>query len=214
MNALDRAASATVKITRKGGQGVVIPGGLILTAAHCITWDIEGSMVLGDLYLEDVEVPHATIRASPAMIDPICDIAVLEAPDSQACIDVGGMAADEAYGEFLAAVEPVPICEREFGVFEPFPVFIRSHRGKWITAKAELCAPGAHWLSITADEQVEGGTSGGPIVTENGELVGIVSNFSDVTGKPDLSTGMVPRPHLTLPVRVLNMIGGRLGSNG
>jgi hypothetical protein len=32
----ERIARATVRLTRRGGQGVVVPGGMIVTAAHVI----------------------------------------------------------------------------------------------------------------------------------------------------------------------------------
>jgi len=35
----ERIEAATVRLPDKGGQGVLIPGNLILTAAHCIEWD-------------------------------------------------------------------------------------------------------------------------------------------------------------------------------
>src|SRR5262245_38143525 len=39
---------ATVQIQKKGGRGVLVPGGFVLTAAHCVEWSPEGGMVLGD----------------------------------------------------------------------------------------------------------------------------------------------------------------------
>jgi hypothetical protein len=55
---LDKAkiARATVRFLKQGGQGVVVPGGLIVTAAHVITWDGTGSMPQGERRLEEVEV--------------------------------------------------------------------------------------------------------------------------------------------------------------
>ncbi len=47
---LDKAkvARATVRFAKQGGQGVIVPGGLIVTAAHVITWVGTGGMALGD----------------------------------------------------------------------------------------------------------------------------------------------------------------------
>ena len=52
---LERVAQATVKLPKKGGQGVMVPGGYVITAAHCIGWAGDGEMVLGDFFIEDVE---------------------------------------------------------------------------------------------------------------------------------------------------------------
>lgn len=51
---MDHIIKATVRLLGKGGQGVLVPGKLILTAAHCVTWDADGGMVLGDHYIEDI----------------------------------------------------------------------------------------------------------------------------------------------------------------
>lgn len=43
---------ATVALQGKGGQGVLVGGNLILTAAHCVTFSLEGYMTMGDPYME------------------------------------------------------------------------------------------------------------------------------------------------------------------
>ena len=47
---LDKAkvARATVRFAKQGGQGVIVPGGLIVTAAHVIAWVGTGGMAFGD----------------------------------------------------------------------------------------------------------------------------------------------------------------------
>jgi hypothetical protein len=42
-----RTRAATVQLPTKGGQGVLVPGGFVLTAAHCIDWSLDGGMALG-----------------------------------------------------------------------------------------------------------------------------------------------------------------------
>ena len=61
-------------------------------------------------------------------------------------------------------------------------------------------------LSVVADEQIESGTSGGPIINDSGELVGIVSNFSETGEGLPKSNGPVPYPALALPVWVCRWI--------
>ena len=44
----DAVAAATVRFPERGGQGVLVPGGLILTAAHVVDRTDTGAMALGD----------------------------------------------------------------------------------------------------------------------------------------------------------------------
>jgi hypothetical protein len=77
-----RVAAATVTLTKLGGRGVLIPGGLILTATHCIELDGQGRMALGDWFLESVLTKiGVTFRVSPWFADPLSDLAVLGGAD-------------------------------------------------------------------------------------------------------------------------------------
>src|SRR5690242_9920977 len=80
----DRVARATVRLTAVGGQGVLVPGGYILTAAHCINWDGRGGMTNGDDYfIEPIETRDGTkLLAGPCAVEPMSDLAVLCSPDS------------------------------------------------------------------------------------------------------------------------------------
>src|SRR5262249_13660012 len=87
-----RAEKATVRILRRKNkrslapvaQGVLVPGGYILTAARCIRWEATGSMALGDWYVETIRTSDgARHMVSPCAVEPVMDIAVLEAVDSQ-----------------------------------------------------------------------------------------------------------------------------------
>jgi hypothetical protein len=46
--------NATVRLDNLGGQGVLVPGGFILSAAHCIQWDGEVGMAMGDRFIESI----------------------------------------------------------------------------------------------------------------------------------------------------------------
>ena len=56
------------------------------------------------------------------------------------------------------------------------------------------------------EEQIEGGTSGSPIINDTGELIGIVSHVSIINSEGHKSYGLIPRPHLALPVWIYNRI--------
>jgi S1-C subfamily serine protease len=158
---LDKAkiARATVRFLRGKrtvGQGVVVPGGLIVTAAHVVRWDGMGAMAgpLGDHYVEDVEVGGQKIRAEVYAAEPVSDIAVLGSPDDQ-----GPLA--EAFEQCLKSIEPVPICTADFPLMTPFAVSVRTHTGVWIDGRARQCGVNASALAIETDEGIESGTSGG-----------------------------------------------------
>jgi hypothetical protein len=60
-----RIEAATVRLSDTEGQGVFIPGKFILAAAHCVEWDGEGRMALGERRLQRIE-----IRRSTGLVDP------------------------------------------------------------------------------------------------------------------------------------------------
>jgi len=53
-------------------------------------------------------------------------------------------------------------------------------------------------------EFIKPGTSGGPIINETGELVGIVSTTIEETYKGEKCVGYHPYPSLALPRWILN----------
>jgi hypothetical protein len=54
-------------------------------------------------------------------------------------------------------------------------------------------------LPFETDEQIEGGTPGGPIINDSGEIVGIVSNCGFATETQHKSDESAPLPHLACP---------------
>jgi hypothetical protein len=97
----EKIVAATVRFRQRGGQGVIVPGNMIVTAAHVLhEWSSTGGMTLGDSSFEDVTTRDGrTIAAMVLAVEPVADIAVLGAPDNQ-------MRPEQA-DAFEAAVEPV-----------------------------------------------------------------------------------------------------------
>ncbi len=54
---------------------------------------------------------------------------------------------------------------------------------KGIIAVRATCLPGEASIAFQSDEAIEGGTSGSPVVTGNGRLLGVISNSSAVVGE-------------------------------
>ena len=134
-------------------------------------------------------------------MEPVKDIAVLGLP-------VHDEYEEEqiAFEEFCDDTNPVPLCRSDFEFGETFPVHIYTHKGRWVTGDAKSF--GGVSLSVVADEQIEGGTSGGPIINDSGELVGIVSWFTETGEGLPKSQGSAPYPALALPVWICRRIFG------
>jgi len=194
-------AKATVVILKKGGQGVLVNNNLIITAAHCIDYGCNGEMVLGEYYIEEIKAGGRELKVTPLAVEPVSDIAVLGSLDDQ---EFGNEAND--FKKFCEHTRPVPLCRSEFEPFREFRVHIRTHKKTWVTGSAMKCRDDAAVLQVKSNEPIVGGTSGGPIINDSGELVGIVSNFNLVNEVNPESEGIAPRPHLTLPVWLCHRI--------
>lgn len=203
-NVYTDVAKATVTLLGKGGQGVLVSGNHILTAAHCIDFSCEGWMALGDYYIEKIKTCERELKVAPMAVEPVSDLAVLGSLDDQVFTKEA-----EDFEKFCKHTKPLPLCRRDFELFQKFRVHIYTHEGEWVTGSAMQCCEDAEILSVEADEQIEGGTSGGPIINDSGDLVGIVSHFRLAAEAEHKSKGLAPRPHLALPVWVCRRIFGR-----
>jgi S1-C subfamily serine protease len=200
-NFKDRVRRATVRLPKWGGQGVLVPGGYILTAAHCITWDGPGYLLAGQFFMESVEMRDGrTFLANVDAADPSADIAALGPADGQA-----GLYEDQrAFDKFAYEAPAVPLYTRALEREESIPVHVFTHKGEWIVGTATGgCMRGSLWLSATVP--IECGTSGGPVVDDDGLLVGLVSHSPEGHIGPDSGSEM-PAPSMALPRWVLDRI--------
>lgn len=188
--------SATVTFTKLGGQGVLVTGNIILTAAHCVEFVCTGAMALGEYFIEPIDTDTGQLSVGPLAVEPVRDIAAVGSLDDQVFFDEA-----EQFEKFCETTKPVTINRRDFEVFKEFPVFIYYRKEKrWVSAMAKQCREDAQSFSITSQTEIVGGMSGGPVVTESGELIAVVSHASEGGAKNQNHTGGGPRPHLTLPV--------------
>jgi len=188
------------------GRGVFVTGNYIITAAHCIPPPVMDAgheqflMLTSDDYLIQVKTTIGKIIVTPYIIERIRDIAVLGALDNQRFIDEA-----EEFEEVCEQITPVKLWQEDMELFKPFPVYAYNLDRTWTKSIAKQCAANAPNLAIMFDEQIKSGASGGPIINENGELVGIISTSSIVS--PGIkSTGPCPRPHMTLPAWIMRLI--------
>jgi hypothetical protein len=190
-----RTRAATVSLPDKGGQGVLVHGGFVLTAAHCIEWSGDGEMVREDHNLVRVKPrTSAAFKLNVCALDPLSDIAVLERPDAQEFDEDA-----DAFDAFCRGSRPVPIRIDDLGLDISVPVHVLSHEGSWIRAEATRYGMRVGWsIVLKARSDIKAGTSGGPVVDDAGYLMGIVSVAMGTDGLS--RDGTMPRPHLALPV--------------
>jgi S1-C subfamily serine protease len=180
--------NATVRLPQLGGQGVLVEGGVILTAAHCLQWNGEGAMALGDSFVCDVVTRDGrTLQVEPYAVEPVHDIALLGA-------DVNDRKSYMAFEAWCDQTRGVRVGRDEYELFAPVPVDVFSHKGEWIAGTVQQVCEDAPTLVLMTSPPIQGGTSGGPIVDGSGALVGVVS-WGELEGN-------CPRPHMALPVWV------------
>jgi hypothetical protein len=202
----------------EGGQGVLVNdsdgGMLIVTAAHCVVFgksefsrqlnvelelnrqlNVE-EVIQGDLFRQTVKINDREFTVRPLAVEPYADIAVLGALDDQEFPDEA-----DAFLTFCADIEPVPLCQKDLEFGDEFPVHVYTHKGQWVTGNAIY--NGGPMLFIEFNEQIEGGTSGGPIINDSGELVGVASSATNIeTSILGKCVGTQPYLALALPVWV------------
>lgn len=193
---------ATVDFLEKGGRGVLVEGGFILTAAHCIKCTCEGDMVLGDDFTINIQTYDNSFKIDTFAVEPMKDIAVLGSADDQQYYEDA-----KNFEKFYEKTIPIKMCSDKFGIDQEFVSYIFTHKKSWVKAKT---ISRITRLEMYTDELIENGTSGSPIVNANGELIGIMSQSKIDSREPDTGKyfSFGSHPNLTLPIWVLNKILG------
>ncbi len=183
MDTTIQLSQCAVKLPELEGQGVLVKGGFVLTASHCLNWGRETGtgVVLGDHC--PIEIVCATghkFRLGPIFLDAVSDLAVLGPLDNQV------FPSDcESFEEFCQQVTALDICKVFPAERKEIPLKAWSHEG------FEIDCSGTLWNTNAARIWVKGpiraGTSGGPIVTMDKELIAIVS----MAGSPNPEIGIV-----------------------
>ena len=202
-------AAATVKVrgyqsdSEKVGLGVLVEGGYLLTAAHCLEYDNDtgARITLGEHVFYEVETARGEkLNVAPVFIESISDIAVL-GPLDRYSYDEEWIAAYEA---FIERTRPVPLWNgRNAGAFG---IRIHSHKKTWISGKATIGTAGQPYIWIKTEERIEGGTSGGPIINDSGELVSVVTAAGGYLGMTN--EGHAPLLRYALPAGIFREMSG------
>ena len=195
---------ATVPVRSKGmkpgegPQGVYIGNGFVLTASHCLKFDTYGGIALDDYVIYYIDRPEGEpIWCSPVCIDPCSDLAVVGPSDSQQLF--------ERHWELLSFfkdVVPIEIRRDPLQLDESASCEIRTHLGTWVSGKMTRVSD-PPWVVLEADENIIGGTSGGPIVDDNGQILAVVSQAGD-----NDASGSHSIPPLWLPSWLLASVPG------
>ncbi len=202
-------AAATVKVrgyqsdSEKVGLGVLVEGAYLLTAAHCLEYDNDtgARITLGEHVFYEVETARGEkLNVAPVFIESISDIAVL-GPLDRYSYDEEWIAAYEA---FIERTTPVPLWNgRNAGAFG---IRIHSHKKTWVSGKATIGTAGQPYIWIKTEERIEGGTSGGPIINDSGELVSVVTAAGGYLGMTN--EGHAPLLRYALPAGIFQEMSG------
>ena len=191
------------------GLGALVPGELVLTAAHVIGWTATGYMALGEdaRFYQRIEAGGQAILVNPLAVEPVADLAIFGAVDGQMGVVEDG--ADEAFEQFCHRTAPVRLATAEFPFQQPVPAHVFTHLGTWLTGHVKQVAPGAHWLTLVPDVPIHSGTSGGPVVTDEGRLLGLVSWSGNDASTAWGRLGSIPRPPRAAPRWLSDRMLGR-----
>lgn len=213
MDAFERVAQATVFLPQRVAQGVFVtrghrswPEGHVVTAAHCLEYDqdLGAGIALGDFTFYEVVLPtREKLRMAPEVIDVAKDVAVLGRLDPQEFAED-----NEAFDACCVKTPPVRVQAAPYKSHPyEFTAHVRSHERKWLRGRATIFRKYDPWFWANMEEQIRGGTSGGPIVNDAGELVGVVSHASDAADG-QLSASGIPLLKNALPICVLRKLRG------
>jgi hypothetical protein len=180
-------AAAVVRLPGKG-LGVLVPGNLVITAAHCIAWTAEGWMAQADNAAQ-IEAGGRRMIVNVLAVEPVADVAVIGASDE-----------DEAFEEWCEKASPISLytdslpsgvplhlpevegcLSPEFTPSATIAAHVWTHRRHWIKARVrQLCRDASH-LAVEVDTRIAAGTSGGPVIADDGRLLGVISVFSSLS---------------------------------
>jgi hypothetical protein len=191
-----------------GGRGFVIAGErdrFIITAAHCLPFlppCTSFSYIEERTYKSLIGLlgKEQTIWAECLFADPIGDIAVLGAPDSQHL-----SAEYRSFQEMIEAAVPVYVSEAPLeGVG-----WLLSLDQRWFQCKINRQPGGTLWIS-DATENLVSGMSGSPIMASGGKVIGV-----HVCGWGEVSTegGPNPAPVRNFPGWLLRELASQTANN-
>lgn len=165
----------------RSGQGVIVAGGFVITAAHCVPTDHWTDGLYDGAALSATNSRLQTVNLRPLFVDRCHDLAVLNL-------------FDDLPQDWLTDIPTLPLLWSHTRA---------SKRGFLVThdhglVDAEFDIPRYFFspphMEFKASLAINGGSSGGPCLTSKGELLAVISN----TLGPDnlIGSGAVVAPSL------------------
>jgi hypothetical protein len=207
-NIQERVRAATVRLLPRGGQGVLVPGDRILTAAHCVAWANKSGMVWRRELRQSVRTQDGQeFQTEVCAVEPVADIAVLEARTLPQVLQDCNLQLLQDYNvfrNFTARIAAVPLYPHAIPYRDNLPIWVLTPQGHWITgtaARDDGSDSPSGQIYLQTQALLENGTSGGPIVDQHGQLVGIVSESpkSAAHRNQTVYSASGPIPCLALP---------------
>ena len=195
-----------VKLTKRNGLGALLAGEMVITAAHCIGWSLEGGMALGDTYLEEIETASgARFFTSPIFIDPIADIAVLGPVDDQ---EPSLGSHFKKFCDFSYSVSGLELSTVKPELFTKIPLRVRTHTGEWNPGYGQFCQPSRRSLFCETTQQIIGGTSGSPFLDSTGAVLAVVSHSNEMRDEDEFCQATAGFAARCLPLWVVERAMG------
>ena len=210
----EQAKSAVLTVGE--GRGFVVESlgnRVVVTGAHCLPHfpPCHGASYTEERTYAELLGPlgaKPTVWAECLLADPIADIAVLGSPDNQELFKEAN-----AYEALVESVKPLKIAASPLEGW----AWLLSLNGEWFQCAVEYQkhVDGPLWVTNPAQEIV-GGMSGSPILSDDGKAIGAICLGSLVAGEDSasLAKGDSHNPRLTrdLPARFLRSWRPKLSS--
>jgi len=121
------AACVDVRWKTREGMGCLLPGRLILTAAHVVKYTPSGDKV----YIHHIGTTEGTFGVQPVVIEPMADVAVLSALD-----DLKFPEEAKAFNSWCDQTPPLHLCTHPYRHVHPQSDVAR----RFCTPASPLCA--------------------------------------------------------------------------
>ena len=183
---LNLLSKASITLPNIRAQGILIPCGHVITAAHCIVSERDYTPYPHNKAFTDFSLPLTAKNAGgkvfpliPLFIDVVSDVAILGTSDKPKHYG------DEDFnpGRFLRFAGGLKKAVPRFAVnldpsldIRSIKAWVNQHKHGWLPVHVHEGLEHPNQLIFESDVAIGPAASGSPIVTSKGRLLGVVSN--------------------------------------